>query len=106
MKAPRKRPSNRTALTKARRAFLAEQQPTVAEPLTPAERSELFYLIDDSHSSNHRLLTDSRELEEARAAFEVARVNLEIAETGLAQEHAESQRLHTKMAPLLHRLAV
>ena len=106
MKAPRKSPSNRSAIAKARRSFLTEQQSTVAEPLTPSERSELFDLIDDSHSSNHRLLNDARELEEARAAFEVARVNLEIAETGLAQEHAESQRLHTKMAPLLHRLAV
>ncbi len=97
MKTSRK--SNRAAIAAA-----AEKKPKPAEPLNAAERSELFDLIDDAHSSNHRLLTDSRELEEARDAFAIAKVNLEIAEADLVNERAENQRIHAKLAPLFHRL--
>ncbi len=87
-----------------RRKFLAAQKVEPAEPLDSSERAELFDLIDAAYQSNHRLLANSRELEETRTAFDLAKKNLEIAEADMANERAENQRIQTRMAPLFHRL--
>lgn len=104
---PAQSKSKTPSLRTLRRRFLAEQKPVKDASqgkLSADERSKLFDLIDDAQSSNHRLLADSADLEEARAAFDVAKRNVEIAEADLANTRAENQRIHAEMAPLFHRL--
>jgi len=103
MPAKSKTPSLRTL----RRRFLAEQKPVKdapAEPLSHNERCELLNHIDDACSSNRRLVENSKDLEDARHAFAIAKTNLEIAEADLAQERVSNQQIHAAMAPLFHRL--
>lgn len=104
---PAKPKSKTPSLRTLRRRFLAKQKPVKeapAQPLCHNERCTLLDLIDDAHASNRRLVEDSRELDEARDAFAIAKTNLEIAEADLANERATNQRLHAEMAPLFHRL--
>lgn len=104
---PAKSKSKTPSLRTLRRRFLAEQKvvnDAPAQPLCHNERCTLLDLIDEAHASNRLLVEDSRDLDEARDAFAIAKTNLEIAEADLANERATNQRLHAEMAPLFHRL--
>ncbi len=100
------RTSNRRSTRTGRSSTgkLASCTDAPAEKLSDEEYSYLYDLINDAHSSNHRLVKDSSELDAARDAFAVAKSNLEIAEADLAKERDTNQRIHVEMAPLFHRL--
>jgi len=96
MKAPRKRPSNGSALIKARQSFLDEQKP-VPGPLTLEETQRLHEMVEAASKSNHALIESGFRVQNLRES-------LVIAETEHANQRHENEKLHAAMAPLLHRL--
>lgn len=91
-------PKAKNSLASMRRRFLKDQKPvTSADRLTADEIGQLHDLVEIASKSTHRVI-------EAGSEVTTRRELLNLAEAELIAARKENTEIHTKIAPLLHRL--
>lgn len=75
------------------------------KPLTPAEFDEIDSLMTYADASNRELLRCSHQLSDARQSLRDAQSKLAASENDFNEAMREHAEVHTKLAPLFHRLA-
>lgn len=97
--------SKNTSKTKAVKAGKRVKKTAAkTKPLSSAEFDEIDRLITYAAASNRELLTCSRHLGDAREQLRQAQSNLTAAENAFNEAMQEHAEVHTKLAPLFHRL--
>lgn len=73
-------------------------------PLSNAEQEMLVNLINDARNSNLDLASAGSELDAARDDLARATERVKAAERQMIEARAQNTRVHSALAPLLHRL--
>lgn len=100
MPTPRTKPGSKTpAKVRLRKASLPK-----IKQLSEDEYDRLRNLLLEAHDSNVLLINNAQDLADARLNMLSAEEEVKRSERRMAEERSRNANLHTKIAPLLHRL--